>query len=157
MARGSQIIVSSNPRGTFLTGIAGDTSTPGTCMQVQAATAMIGTNFTFIAAAPGTDGKKVLCAIMLANTKNGLSSTSAAAVAGQLIEMYVPAPGEDINIRLGEVAGTANTYAIGDRVIIDAEDGIFVPETGSPQDTPFVVMEAETQVAGGTLTWCRKT
>ncbi len=156
MSRGSGIILSSNPKGVFLSGIAGDTSKPGTIMQVALATERIGNNFTYIASAPGTDGYKVLCAVMIESSKFGLS-VGTAAVSGQLIEMYVPASGEDINVLVGEVAGTGNSYAIGDKLIIDAEDGLLVPFTGSPQDTPFIMMETLTQVSGSYLAWVRKT
>lgn len=155
MARGSKIIISSNPKGQFLSGIAGDTSKPGTIMQVKAATALIGSQFTWIAAASGTDGKRVLFAVMLEDNKNGFG-TGQSAVVGQQIELYCPISGEDINVLVGEVAGTANTYAIGDRLEVDAEDGILVPEAVGTQ-CPAIMMEVLTQVAGSTLAWVQKT
>jgi hypothetical protein len=157
MARSSLIIISGNPKGVFTTGILNDTSVPGTLCKVTAATAMVGGLFTY-AAYTGTDGMKAVIYILLNNNKYGQSST-AAGVAGEIREFYTPAPGEDVNILVGETAGTGNTYAIGDRLILEGTSpaGTVFLETGSPQDTPFICMEAFTQQASSRLTWCRKT
>jgi hypothetical protein len=72
---------------------------------------------------------------------------------GEHITLYFMLPGDEVNLLWGEVAGTGNTCAIGDRFIIDAENGIIVPEAGSPQETLCVAMEALTQQAGSTLLW----
>jgi hypothetical protein len=154
MARGNEIVITANPKGNFIEGVINDTSKPGTIMQVQAATEMVSGEHTWVAAAPGTDGKKVLVAVLLSDDLQGFGP-SQAYVAGTRGRMYCPVPGDDINVRVGEVAGTGNTFAIGDRFIIDAESGLLVPESGSPQDTIFVCMETITQAAGGTLVWCR--
>lgn len=153
--KGLDIVVTAFPKGVFLEGLIGDTSKPGTIMQKKATTAPVGGRFTYIAAAPGTDGKRVQCAVLMADTLQGKGPTDAY-VSGTRCQMYVPVPGEDMNVRCGEVAGTGNTYAIGDRLIIDAEDGILVPETGSPQDTIFEVNEVVTQSAGSVLVWVTK-
>jgi hypothetical protein len=75
-------------------------------------------------------------------------------VLGTRCFLYCPISGEEMNLVLGEIAGTGNTFAIGDRFIIDAENGILVPESGSPQETLAVCLETVTQVAGSHLTWC---
>lgn len=155
MARGASIIVSSPPRGVFIEGIIGDTSKPGTIMQIQGGTACAVGGFTYIAANVGTDGKCVCHQVLLADSLQGKLATDAY-VSGTKCFLYIPSPGEDVNVLLGEVAGTGNTYAIGDRLIIDAEDGVLVPESGSPQETSWICLETLTQVAGSHLTWCRK-
>lgn len=150
MARGNSIVVTAEPKGQFLEGTIADTSKPGTIMQVKAATAFKGGRPSYVAGAPGTDGKQVLPAVLLEDNLQGKTSSDAY-VSGTRCRLYCPVAGEELNILVGEVAGTGNSYAIGDRLIIDAEDGILVPETGSPQATQFVALEAVTQVAGSYL------
>ncbi len=152
----NNIIKCAFPRGVFLEGTMADTSKPGTCMQVKAATAYTNGRPSFVAAAPGTDGKPVMHAILLEDMEQG-KTVDDAYVSGTRARLYVPAPGEEMLIRVGEVAGTGNTYAIGDRLIIDAEDGIYVPDSGSPADVAFVCQEVLTQVAGSTLCFAQKT
>jgi hypothetical protein len=153
--KGNCILLSSNPKGQFIEGVMGDTSKPGCCVQVKAATAFSNGRPTFVAAAPGTDGKQVMQAILLEDSNQGFGPQTAYVVGTRAIA-YVPIAGEEMNVRLGEVAGTGNTYAIGDRVVNDAEDGIYVPAPGTEQDTPFIVQETLTQVAGGTLGWVQR-
>lgn len=151
--RGTEIMVSSNPKGTFLEGVIGDTSKPGTIMQIQAGVGLISGRQTWVAAAPGTDGKNVLVAVLLQDYLQG-KLWSDAYIAGTRCFLYCPIAGEEMNVLCGEVAGTGNTFSIGDRFIIDAEDGILVPESGSPQDTIFICLERDVQVVGSTLVWC---
>lgn len=158
MSRGNKIIVTADPKGRFVEGTIGDTSKPGACMQLQISppqTANQVGRFTYVAAAPGTDGKQIEHLILLEDSPQG-KTISDAYVSGTRCRMYIPLAGEEINILLGEVAGTGNSYAIGDQVILDADGGIYVPYTGSPQETAFQVMEVVTQVSGSNLTWCER-
>lgn len=156
MAKGNTIILSSNPKGQFIEGTIGDTSKPGTIMQIEAATTDKNGRPTLIAAAPGADGKKVMCAVLLEDNLQG-KLISDAYVSGTRCRAYVPAPGEEINVRYGETAGTGNSVTIGDRLIVNATGGYLIPESGSPEDTPFVARETLTQQAADALVFCVKT
>lgn len=155
MARGSQIIVSSNPKGVFMEGIIYGTPVPGTLIQVRAAALGGDGRHTWEPAAPvDGDGKQALVAVLDADWDQGQLATSAY-VTGTRCFIYIPIAGEEVNVLLGEVAGTANSYAIGDQVMMDAEDGILVPNsTGTFR--PFTVLETVTQVSGSHLTWCMR-
>src|SRR5262245_41533943 len=107
MAKGNQIIVSSNPKGQFLEGTIGDTSKPGTIMAVKAATEPIGGRLTYIAATRPADGGTVMFAVLLEDWEQG-KTIDDAYVSGTRCKMYVPLVGEDVNVRVGEVAGTGN-------------------------------------------------
>lgn len=156
MAKGNSIIVSADPKGHREGGIIDDTSLPGTIMQVEAATEPVGGRHKWIAAAPGGDGIPVMCAVLLEDSKQG-KLVSDAYVAGRHGELYWPLPGEDVNVRVGETAGTANSFAIGDRLCINATGGYLIPDTGTDYSaTLFIVMETVTQVAADSLVWCKK-
>lgn len=153
MAKGQDVVVSSNPKGQFLEGIIGDTSKPGTVMQIKAATVPVGGRHTWIAAAVGTDGLPGIIAVLRPDHLQGKTITDAY-VSGTRCFLYCPIAGEEVNVLLDEGAGTSNTIAIGDRFMLDAEDGICVPASGTPSSVPFIAMEAYTNVAGSQLTWC---
>jgi hypothetical protein len=148
--KGNTIILSANPQGKFLEGVAGDTSKPGTIMQIQAGTVDASGRKTYIAAAPGTDGLDVQLAVMIEDDLQGFG-VSQAAVVGTRIRLYVPISGEEMNILAGEIAGTGNSYTIGDKLIVDAESGILVPYAATPQAAVAEAMETLAQVAGSTL------
>lgn len=155
MARGNQIIVTADPQGVFDEGTIDDTSKPGTLMEVVPGSGMIGGRFHFRAAAVGTDGKAAQHMVLLEDNGQGKTVTDAY-VAGTRCRTYTPKSGEECNVLCGEVAGTGNTYTVGARLIIDAEDGLLVPEAGSPQQTAWEALEAVTQVTAPQLLWCRK-
>jgi hypothetical protein len=153
MSKGNTIVLTGNPKGNFLTGIVSGALLPGTLVEIKA-TAMVNGLPTFEAFAPGTDGQGKPIGILMEDSDQGKLITDAY-VDGKACQVYCPLPGDDVNALLGEVAGTGNTYAIADRLIVDAEDGILVPFTGSPADVYGICMETLTQVAGSHLTWIK--
>lgn len=159
MARGNQIIVSSNPKGQFLEGIIDDTSLPGTIMEVtplQAASA--GGVFHFRASRRAT-GKGRLCAVLREDQLQGFLF-NVAYVAGTRCFLYVPIAGEDVNVLVAVVGtgtGAAGGVTVGEPLEVEP-GGFLTVETGSPQSTPFMAMEAlPDTTAGLQLTWCRYT
>lgn len=151
MSSKNVIILSNEPRGRFIEGIVDGTPVPGNIMQIKAATEPVGGRHTWLLAAPGTDFLKVLFAIALEDALQGKLVTDAY-VTGKRIFLYVPIPGEEVNVICGEVAGTGNTYAIGDRLAINATGGYLIPDGGGVKHTMAVVMETVTQVASAHLT-----
>lgn len=157
MASKNVIVLSVPPKGVIEGGIINDTSIPGTIMQIDAGQQKYESGRSYWkAAAPGTDGKQGVYGVLREDKKNGFP-VGTAYVAGTPGEIYFPNPGEEFNALCGEVAGTGNTYAIGDKLMLDAENGILVPSSGSEQDTYAVVKEVVTQVAGSTLVRVQKT
>ena len=156
MAKGQDIVVSANPQGRFIEGIVGDTSAPGTIMQISATVAPVEGRHTWIAAATGTDGKEVLKVVLLPDRLQGRLATDAY-VANTRGFLYCWLPGDEVNFLAGEGAGSSNTFNIGDRFIVDAENGILVPDTGSPQECVAIAMEKLTQQVGSVLVWCMAT
>jgi hypothetical protein len=155
MSKGNLIVVSSNPKGVFLEGTIDDTSKPGTLMQIEAKAFLNGEPF-WQAASIGTDGFPALIAVLREDILQGFLPTQAY-VSGTRCFLYCPAMGEDVNVLVGEGAGTANTFAIGDYFMLDSDAGVLIPASGSPASRPFQCMETVTQVAGSNLTWCKYT
>lgn len=157
MAKGNTIVLSVPPKGVMEGGIINDTSKPGTLMQIDTSVQVDKHGRkTWIAAAPGADGLlKGAYPVLMEDKKQGKAVTDAY-VAGTECQLYFPLPGEDFNALCGEVAGTGNTYAIGDALELDAETGILVPYSATPQNVFAQCMEVVTQVTGSHLTWVKK-
>lgn len=158
MARGNEIIVSANPVGLFDEGYlkSGITPKPGTVLQVDAS-AGIGDDgkFTFELYDADADGgrPKGPMYILLPDANRGKLATAAYAD-GDRCFVYVPYPGDQINMLLQDVAGTADDHALGEMLMIDDGTGKLIASTGTPEAEPFMLMEAVTDPTADTLALC---
>lgn len=149
--KNNTIVLSNEPKGRFLEGIVSGTPSPGHLGQIKAAVEPVSGRHTWEVAAPGADGADTLCAVWREDELQGKMYNSAY-VAGTRGFLYVPIAGEELNVRVGEVAGTGNTYAIGDKLMANATGGWLIPHTGGAANRAlFVVMETITQQAAGGL------
>lgn len=153
MAKGSDIIVSAKKMGVFKEGIIGDTSKPGTVMQIQAGTAADGGGrFTWEAFNRGADGDHGLMAILLPDyLQGGLQTT--AHTSGRRGQLYIPAPGEELNLLVEDVSGTGDDFTIGDLLIVDDGTGKLLATTGTPEREPFMCLENVTDPTEDHLMW----
>ena len=155
MARGNEIVVTSEPHGRFLEGKlkTGITPKPGTILQPQVATAIDSNGrWTFELAAPDATGgrpKGPIC-ILLADWGQGKLATDAYADSAN-VRCYVPQAGDELNLLLLDIAGTADDHAIGEILIFHATNGKLVATTGSPECEPFMLLETITDPAADTL------
>lgn len=156
MSRGSSIIVSNDPKGTFIEGIVSGTPKPGTLMQLQAGTALVGERFTYEVFAPGTDGQRRTIIILLEDRLQGALPTIAY-VTGTRGFFYIPAAGEEFNMLVADVAGTGDDHAIGDLFIAKSGTGKLIANTGTPDSIPFQCLEVAPDPVADALLWCRYT
>jgi hypothetical protein len=145
MSRGNSIIISSNPGGTFIEGIigAGLTPKPGTIMQMQLATALVGGRFTFELYNADADGDQRTIFVLLEDDLQGKLMTTAYA-AGDRCKLYVPKAGEELNVLLVDVVGTGDDHTIGELLIVDDSTGKLIATTGTPESEPFQLLETIT-------------
>jgi hypothetical protein len=142
--QGNGIIVSSNPRGVFLEGAikAAETPKPGTILQIDASAGLDANDrFIFEIYNRDADGNRPhgpLC-ILLTQDKRGVVETTAYA-AGDACECYVPIAGEEFNLLIADISGTADDVAVGDIFIIDDGTGKLIANTGSPEQEPFMYL-----------------
>lgn len=158
MARGSLIVVSPFPKGHFVEGIigAGLTPKPGTAVQLQPATALQGGRHTWELYNADADGgrPKGPIIILTEDSLQGRPMTTAYA-AGERAFGYIPLPGDELNLLLGDVAGTGDDHALGEILIIDDTTGKFIATTGSPEEEVAQLLEAVTDPTTDTLCWCQ--
>lgn len=147
MARGKEIIVSANPRGRFLEGklATGITPKPGTILQIKAQAIDANGRFTFELYNRSADGDRPigpLC-ILLDDYLQGLDELTAFADSAP-VRCYVPQAGEEFNLLVADVSGTADDHAIGEQMMVDDGTGKLIATTGSPQSQPFMLLETIT-------------
>ncbi|MEM2932564.1 MAG: hypothetical protein QXI61_06965, partial [Nitrososphaerota archaeon] len=65
--------------------------------------------------------------------------------------LYCPIPGDELLVLVADVGGTADSYAIGDKLIIANGTGKMKALSGTPESVPFVVMETVPALTGDKL------
>lgn len=152
--RGTEIIVTAEPHGRRLEGIISGTPKPGTCMQIQAGTAVDANgHHTWEVFNRAADGNQYLIAVLLPDVYRGKTYSDAYAN-GDLGFLYCPLPGEELNMLIANIAGTSDAFAVGDQLIVDDGTGKLVATTGTPESEPFQLLEASAALTADTLLWC---
>lgn len=136
---GNTIIVSADPVGKFLEGIVSGTPKPGTVMEVSSYFTG-GRRHTWRAFQPGTDGQRRVIAVLIEDRMQG-KLYSDAYVPGTRCFLYVPEPGEELNMLIADVAGTGDVHTAGDTMIVQSGTGKLIVSTGTPQSEPFRLEE----------------
>jgi len=158
MAKGNNIIISEVERGTRSEGTlkSGITPKPGTILQIDASA---GTGddgrFTFELFDADADGgrPKGPLYVLLEDKARGRNQTTAYAD-GDRCFVYCPAPGEELNLLIADVAGTGDDHSAGEMLIIDDTTGKLIATTGTPETEPFMLLEAITDPTSDTLAHC---
>lgn len=154
MARGNEIIVTADPKGTFMEGIIVGALKPGTIVQRDPTVALVSGRHSYKVFTRGADGKRPAGAlyILLSDQLQG-RLVSTAYVSGERCFLYTPEAGEEYNLLLGDVAGTADDHTKGELLMVDDTTGKLVAATGSPESTPFQLLETITDPVADTLVW----
>lgn len=154
MARGNEIVVSANPRGVFTEGYiaSGITPKPGTIMQIDPTVAIKSGRHTWKLYTGGANGNrpKGPLAVLLPDSLQGRVPTTAYA-AGDRCFLYCPLPGEEVNV-LMKFGDVSDTHAAGEMLIVENTTGKVIATAGTPQSTPFILLESATLTAD-TLMW----
>ena len=160
MAKGNEIIVSAEPAGRFIEGIVYGTPKPGTCMQIKAAVAPVNGRFQWAAYDPAADGDQRIVAVLLPDALQGKTADDAYVSLTRCF-IYCPIAGEELNMLVTDVdTGTADTFAIGDLLMIDDGTGKLVDTTGTPEMESFICLETnpdQTSTQTDMLVWCMYT
>lgn len=150
MAKGHGIILAGEPRGKFLEGTIVGTPKPGTVMQIKAGVAPVSGRHSWEASTKAT-GAKQLIAVLLPDDGQGADETTAY-VTGKRGRLYCPVAGEELNMRVADVSGTADDVAIGDLFGVETVTGK-LKANSSYASTPFTAMEAVTDPTADYLLW----
>ena len=153
--RGERIVISADPQGKFLDGIVYGTPKPGTVMQVRASAGIDEATGrpTFEVFNRDFDGQHGIMAVLCENDMEGDRATVAYAT-GTLCQLYVPIAGEELNMLVKDVSGTADDHSLGAMMMVDDGTGMLVTAYGSAESEPFQLLEALTDITEDTLAHC---
>jgi hypothetical protein len=159
MARGHSIIVSAptSPRGVFMEAYvaAGQTPKPGTIMQYDPTVALRGGRHTVAVYNRGADGRRPAGPlwILREDQYRGDRTELSAYAAGDRCFLYCPVAGEEFNLLLADVAGTADDHPLGELMTVDDTTGKLIVVPGTEQITPFQLLEAVVDPVADQLVW----
>ena len=158
MAKGNEIVLSAEPNGRFVEGTiaAAITPSPGTVLQIQTSAGIDALGrFTFELYNADADGGRPKGPIYILREDIGQGKTNSEAyAAADHCYLYCPLPGDELNMIVQDVSGTADTYAFGDIMMIDDGTGKILETTGSPETESFMLVEEITAVAADVLAFC---
>lgn len=155
MAKGNKIIASANPKGHFTEGKINGALVPGTVVQIDTSEGIdSGTGrFDWEAFNQDADGDQRLIAVLLEDSLQGKLQTDAY-VTGDTCFVYFPIAGEELNMLIANLAGTADDHSFGEILMVNDGDGLLVATTGSPESEPFTLLETITDPTADTLAHC---
>lgn len=151
--KGNEILVSGKPGGKFLEGTVVGTPAPGTIMSLQSTVADGNGEFTWVPWSYST-GAAGLQAVLLPDQLQGQLPTTAY-VTGKRCFLYVPLPGEFLNLLLADVAGTGDVHTVSDLLGVQTTTGLLVVNS-SFASTPWMCMETIPAPIANTLVMCMR-
>ena len=156
MARGGRIVVNPDAKGAYEWGHVATAEKPGTVMQIDASVALKAGKHTWVPYNRAADGNRPAgpYAVIVEDLYNGRDATTAVE-AGALCKLYIPLPGDELNLLFGNASGTADDIALGDLLMVNDGDGKVIKATGSPEHTPAIALEAIVDPVADQLLWVR--
>lgn len=161
MARGNTILVGFDTvvgegKG-LMEGIigAGITPKPGTIMQKDISEALQGGRHVYELYNADADGgrPKGPWYVLLEDWPSG-KAYDVAYAAGARCFLYTPLPGDELNLLVANIAGTADDHTKGEMLIVDDTTGLMIATTGSPETEVAQLLETITDPTADTLAWC---
>jgi hypothetical protein len=157
--RGNEIVVSTERRGVDTEGYvgAGLTFYPGMCVERDPTVALKSGRHTYKYYTPGADGGRPKGPFwIVTNTLGAMFGKTCldSIAAGERVSLYSPVAGEEINLLLADIAGTADDHAAGEVLICKSGTGKFIATTGTPDTKPAMLLETVTDPTTDTLAWC---
>lgn len=154
MAKGNSILVSADARGRQTEGYINAALKPGTCIQLDVSEG-VGNDGRFdweaySIASVAQHGGQQLVAVLLEDWGQGKLATDAY-VSGDRCFLYFPIPGDELNMLVLNLAGTADDHAFGEVLMISDGDGKLIATAGTPESEPFQLLEVITDPTADTL------
>lgn len=160
MAKGNRIIVTSPIHGHRESGIIVGTPKPGTVMQIDVSAGLGANNILSwepYGAGPNiaADGERGIIAVLLEDVLQG-KTVDDAYTTGQIGPLYFPVPGEELNMIVENLSGTADDHSFGDKLMVDDGTGKLIA-VSSEEAEPFILLEDIVDPTADTLAHCKFT
>lgn len=157
--RGTNIInMSCDPRGRYLEGIIDDTSKPGTCMQITPGSMLNNGRHHWEHYQAGADADPMIVAVLLDDPLQGFP-VGTAYVSGSRCFLYVPLPGDELNMLvLGQQGtGSADAFTVGERLTRANASGKLIKQATAANAAEFVCLEhIDLPADTDGLVWCMR-
>jgi hypothetical protein len=170
MAKGRNIILTGEPLGLFEEGYITDTSKPGMIMETVPGAALVNGRRQVRAASRAAGTKGPLCVLLADSlqsklgvgaagasvTSGGVTVTGAAQAgdayaAGTVCFLYWPEVGDELNLLVGDVAGTGDVLAVGDLYGVNNNGKLI--KNASYASAPFECQEGVGAITGDGMVW----
>jgi hypothetical protein len=154
MARGQTIVISECPRGveTAGHGKTGETFYPGMIVQMDPSVSLIGNRHTFKIYNRDADGNNPAGAFYVVR-EHAYRDIDQPYAANEMLNLYVPLPGEEVNLLLANIAGTGDDHTAGEILMVDDGTGKLIATTGSPEREVAMLLEDITDPTTDNLVW----
>lgn len=157
--KGSDIIANGNcPNGRFIEGIISGTPAPGVAMEVVPGTEPVNGKYTYRIATAGSTGDRRAVTMLLEDNLQGVPADLNGGntyTSGRQGRLYAPINGDEINVLVKNIAGTADSHAIGDQLMIDVGTGKFIVQDTAAHFAPFTLQETSAALTLDTLLCAR--
>jgi hypothetical protein len=153
--KGNQIFVRGCPERRQAYAKTGQTLKPGMIGEIDLATAEVAGLPTIQIYARGTNGHRPrgpLC-IIVEDMLQGKAYDDNYAE-GDLVSYMIPKAGDEYNLIIADVSGTGDTKSAGDALMVENATGKLLVTAGTPQSTPFALVETLGVVTADTLGHC---
>jgi hypothetical protein len=101
-------------------------------------------------------GNRNAIAILLEDDNQG-GTYNDAYVTGKIGRLYYPIMGEEFNMWIQNISGTADDFVIGDKLIVDDGTGQLLISASTPESEPFICLETITDNTADAFTWVKFT
>lgn len=151
-ARGNKVLISAHPQGKFMEGVVSGTPKPGVVMSLSTPFYQGGWHL-WVPFAP-TSGHKRIVAVLLEDELQGKTFNDAYTTLNRCF-LYVPCPGEELNMWIADLAGTGadNTHAAGEQLMVQTSTGKLIADS-SGESEPFTLLAAVTTTTDDALAPC---
>jgi hypothetical protein len=160
MARGNRIVITSPPSGIHSEGLVktGQTFFPGMVVVRDPTIALVNGRHTYKIFNETADGDHPTGGFWVVT--EGLlgligKTTSDSYAAGERCSLYSPKTGEELNLLVLNLAGTADDHAIGEKMMLDTGTSKLIVTTGTPELEIAQLLEAIVDPTADTLAWCQ--
>lgn len=157
--KGTDIIVNGGcPNGRFIEGIISGTPAPGMAMEIVPGTEPINGRYTWRIATAGSNGDRRPVTILREDGEQGVLASPTGAnlyTAGAIGFLYAPINGDEINVLVKNIAGTGDSHAIGDQLMIDVGTGKFIVQDTAAHFAPFTLQETSVALTADALLCAR--
>lgn len=157
MARGNSVIVSADPQGKHMEGFLADGLSDIRCgriLQRDPTVALRGGRHTYKLYDRSADGNNPAGPLYILRERYLMGGTLDDTFdGGENIQLYTPVDGEELNVEIANISGTADDHPAGELLMVDDGTGKLVVSTGPPEQAPFQLLETITDPTADTQGW----